>query len=107
MDRPTCAKHPGSTIWRDGNYGPPPRQRQRWKCVPKKRSQDVAHVFTELLPRQRTDLTVHRADVLEQPGRHLRDRRLDQNDRNDRQHTATLAPRTNPIRELLHCGTES
>lgn len=65
MDRPTCPKHPGSTVWRDGFYGKPPRQRQRWRCNPKKRSGQPVHQFTELLPRQRTNLSV--CDECERP----------------------------------------
>lgn len=33
-DTPECPLHPGSRVWRDGTYGAPGRQRQRYRCTP-------------------------------------------------------------------------
>jgi hypothetical protein len=53
--RPSCPRHPRSRVWLDGSYGPPHRRRPRFHCVEGK------HVFTEVLPRQRT----HSGECLE------------------------------------------
>ncbi len=50
MARPRCPHHPNSKVWFDGTYGAPGRKRQRLKCV----IGEQRHVFTEPLPRQRT-----------------------------------------------------
>ena len=53
MRRPQCPSHPHGRVWLDGTYGKQARRRQRYKCVPP--NGDRPHVFTELLPRQRTE----------------------------------------------------
>ena len=47
--KPTCRRHPGSTVWFDGKYGAPGHRRQRYRCVPG--NGERWHRFTETLPR--------------------------------------------------------
>src|SRR5207302_4638441 len=48
---PPCPRHPGSTVWFDGEYGTPTRRRRRYRCLPA--GGEPSHRFSELLPRQR------------------------------------------------------
>src|SRR5438067_7738144 len=50
---PPCPRHPGSTVWFDGEYGTAARRRRRYRCLPV--DGQAAHRFSELLPRQRSD----------------------------------------------------
>ena len=49
MSVPRCPRHPKSKVWLDGSYGRPGHRRPRFRCV------EGQHVFTETLPRQRTE----------------------------------------------------
>lgn len=50
MARPTCDKHPDSTVRRDGYYGTDD-QYLRWKCVPE--NGDSPHLVGKELRRKR------------------------------------------------------
>src|SRR5712691_116475 len=47
---PPCPRHPGATVWFDGEYGAPTRRRQRYRCLPA--DGEPPHRFSEPLPRQ-------------------------------------------------------
>src|SRR5712691_4946573 len=49
---PPCPRHPGSTVWFDGEYGAPTRRRRRYRCLPA--GGEPPHRFSEPLPRQRS-----------------------------------------------------
>jgi hypothetical protein len=51
MNLPGCPLHPHSTVWKDGFYGNPPRQ--RYRCFPTPGVRHEWHKFTEPLPRVR------------------------------------------------------
>jgi hypothetical protein len=44
---PPCPRHPGSTVWFDGTYGPATRRRRRYRCLPA--DGEPPHRFSEQL----------------------------------------------------------